>query len=1084
MLINCRVAFAQDLMTLMMKNVSLIFQGKYREQLPVLDSILKADSTRRNFHRKPGEAPQLSYNLLETKAVLYGNIGDYAKAELLFNKIINVGVNSGGHANVSLYTKTLGDLAQLYEKMGDDDAAEKVLEELIISKYTHLDTETISANVNSEINKVTGAMRPFKNKPQYVAWAMNLHHITDSTNRAQYKRLSRKVDTGADARAFLYYKQVVNEKFDSVQFIQNLEPDWAADSLEMVKRDSIYQGSTSLKDMVRLQVMDNQQFKRPSATQLDLLKQGKLTFVGERYLLVNDPWGDVQTLFGIYIKKHNYKAAEVLIKQAIGIDDRHPVSQGFYAKNGALFSTLGKALDTIKTYKHSALMLRQSVGMHQIHAGVDVFYIKNKILLAQLYKETGRNRQCQLLSDSIYDLCKLFSADSSVFLMNYLADVYAKIGKYKNAEELYNKLTVYPDDIFGEKSNYGMYYLSSLDELARLYKITADYANTESVLGKALAYDKNARREDYPDHLNRVIQMAQLYETTGRLSLAEQYCSSDMGPVLSSIKKNFSFLSESEKILFINNQISAFDFSASLLITDPSPKPDFIAQTCNQQLQLKGLILKDEEKVFQNIRNSDDQRLKKMFADWENSRSMIAWQYNQPSTTESQHLTDSLNAIANEQEKKINQLSASFNNISQNSQIDFKQVKHALKNGEAAIEFVRFNYYHKKWTDTIKYGAFVILPNDDKPRFIPLCNEGQLTRLFKPTDYSFPINFYENGADEKGPKKSDILYNLVWKPLNASLNGVGKIFIAPAGLLNRVAFNVLPIDSNRFLMDKYEIRQYGSVSEIAEQKPDEKKVYPIDAVLYGGINYDERDTENPGSSVKTAYAFADTAKSNIIYNKLLFLEGTISEVKQIGLLFKQNNKTASIITGTAATGESFKKLSGNSPWVIHLATHAFLDLNTYAGNLNDAPPAFSDNPMLRSGIYMAGANGAYTGLARGEVGQDDGILTAYEISHLDLSNTDLVVLSACQTALGDINGTEGVFGLQRALKLAGVKNMLLSLWEVPDAQTAELMKLFYANKLKGWPNYEALKNAEEAMRSDPDPEFHDPYFWAGFELIE
>ncbi len=135
--------------------------------------------------------------------------------------------------------------------------------------------------------------------------------------------------------------------------------------------------------------------------------------------------------------------------------------------------------------------------------------------------------------------------------------------------------------------------------------------------------------------------------------------------------------------------------------------------------------------------------------------------------------------------------------------------------------------------------------------------------------------------------------------------------------------------------------------------------------------------------------------------------------------------------------------------------------------------------MFRSGLVLAGGNNAW----RGEPaipGKEDGILTAYEIAQMDLSNTDLVVLSACETALGDVQGTEGVIGLQRAFKMSGAKQVLVSLWSVYDKPTMELMTLFYRNRLSGLPTREALRNAQLKIKE----KYSDPYYWAGFVLIE
>ncbi|MEJ7736138.1 MAG: CHAT domain-containing protein [Chitinophagaceae bacterium] len=201
-----------------------------------------------------------------------------------------------------------------------------------------------------------------------------------------------------------------------------------------------------------------------------------------------------------------------------------------------------------------------------------------------------------------------------------------------------------------------------------------------------------------------------------------------------------------------------------------------------------------------------------------------------------------------------------------------------------------------------------------------------------------------------------------------------------------------------------------------------------------------------------------------------------------------NAATAAINTtafsGSAATEQGFKALDGKSPKLLHLATHGFFlpvaKSNPSNVDLNKGGNAFTvqQNPMFRSGLVLAGGNQTWKG---GETikGTEDGILTAYEIAQLDLSNTDLVVLSACETALGDLQGNEGVIGLQRAFKLAGVKQMIISLWKVPDEATVELMTVFYSNWLDGQTTREALRRAQLKMK-----EKYPPYFWAAFILVE
>ena len=136
--------------------------------------------------------------------------------------------------------------------------------------------------------------------------------------------------------------------------------------------------------------------------------------------------------------------------------------------------------------------------------------------------------------------------------------------------------------------------------------------------------------------------------------------------------------------------------------------------------------------------------------------------------------------------------------------------------------------------------------------------------------------------------------------------------------------------------------------------------------------------------------------------------------------------------------------------------------------------------MLRSGLIMAGGNAAWQGKQTLE-GKEDGILTAYEISQMNLSNTELVVLSACETGLGDIQGNEGVYGLQRAFKIAGAKYLIMSLWQVPDKQTSLLMTTFYKKWLE---DKMSIPNAFHAAQKELRSIGLDPYQWAGFVLVE
>jgi len=189
----------------------------------------------------------------------------------------------------------------------------------------------------------------------------------------------------------------------------------------------------------------------------------------------------------------------------------------------------------------------------------------------------------------------------------------------------------------------------------------------------------------------------------------------------------------------------------------------------------------------------------------------------------------------------------------------------------------------------------------------------------------------------------------------------------------------------------------------------------------------------------------------------------------------------------AGNEESFKRLSGTSASIIHLATHGFFLDDVENENQSDILQQIGDsrgqrafeNPLLRSGLLMAGGNRAWTGVDVID-GIEDGILTAEEIAQMNLVNTQLIVLSACETGLGEANSAEGVFGLQRAFKLAGVETLIMSLWQVPDDATAELMSAFYQLWLSGKTKSEAFAEAQRQVRE----KYEKSFYWAGFVMMD
>jgi CHAT domain-containing protein len=206
------------------------------------------------------------------------------------------------------------------------------------------------------------------------------------------------------------------------------------------------------------------------------------------------------------------------------------------------------------------------------------------------------------------------------------------------------------------------------------------------------------------------------------------------------------------------------------------------------------------------------------------------------------------------------------------------------------------------------------------------------------------------------------------------------------------------------------------------------------------------------------------------------LPGTGIEVATIDSLAKTSNIESIILTGNGASEANIKNLE--SPNILHIATHGFfLTDNTVSEDMY----SIESNPLMRSGLLLSGSQHSFRGdhiNFDGSLDAEDGILTAYEAMNLDLSHSDLVVLSACETGLGEVKNGEGVYGLQRSFAIAGAKSVLISLWKVDDNSTKELMILFYKNILSGIDKFEALNMAQKELKSKYDL----PYYWGAFVL--
>lgn len=492
-----------------------------------------------------------------------------------------------------------------------------------------------------------------------------------------------------------------------------------------------------------------------------------------------------------------------------------------------------------------------------------------------------------------------------------------------------------------------------------------------------------------------------------------------------------------------------------------------ISATFDATLMMKGALLKSENEVKNVISNSNDATLTDLWEELQMDKYILSKQVERDSITRTLNV-DSLQRVIDIMEDSLIVKCKEYGDITQSLKLKWQDIREHLCPNDIAIEFLSFPINN----DSVMYAALTIRKDSAVPRMTILFEKNQLKQV------------------------SDTLYfqcedmtDLIWKPLQSELQGIKNIYFSPSGVLHKIGIEYLPG------MENYNIYRLSSTRELVTKH---EKRNGNNAVLYGGLKYDAKIDST--STSKSLALINETFKERANVRGMGLrgskdpLPHTQVEVDTIGEYLKDAQWTCLLDTAALGTEESFKALSGKSISNLHIATHGFyytLDEATTKNYdfllLNDRLASPEDKALTRSGLVMSGANHFLEGDSIPD-NVEDGLLTAKEIANVDLRGLDLVVLSACQTGLGDISQGEGVFGLQRGFKKAGANTILMSLWEVDDQATQILMTQFYKNYLSGQSKRQSLLSAQRFLRdyknADGKQCYNSPKYWAAFIMLD
>lgn len=747
-------------------------------------------------------------------------------------------------------------------------------------------------------------------------------------------------------------------------------------------------------------------------------------------------------------------------------NNQYDEAEVLYNRSLELFDQLGASTDKSTTLNNYALMYK---GLGNYKKAIPIYkeLLEDKSLekrdpmlfftasmnLAICYieiNELGKGKEQLDKSNELATKYNLENTPNFALFYSSYATYYQMNHDNKNAMIYFEKAFNAQKDIFGPESpqyyNTALKYAGALllddrvQESIELFEKLID--QQKQLFGKVL-YDK----------LDLSLSLAGAYLVVDDNEKAYKLYEDSKEFLMSDIYRKFSILTEDEKEMYFNKQKQYIDYYNSFCLYLKDELTQLPANMYDLTLQSKGILLNSGIQMRKAVLASNDEQLKNDYNKWiELNKRINSLEFNLAAEDELEKLQIEVAELEKKLVKQTNQ--EDVKNVS------WQKIQKRLKEGEVAIEFLHFKPFGIDVLGDKEYVA-IILKQSGPPQLIKLFNENMLEKIVGKS-IANSVN-YANTIYGTKDSPSDELYQLIWKPIELFLTDqnykVNKAYLAKDGLLHKVAFDAMYNSEGKYVSNDITFVDVLSTQNILNKE----KVELDKALVVGGVDYGNGDVWK-------------------------YLEGTKSEADKISAVLQGREVNVHELTGKGATESVVREQSLNKD-VIHIATHGFffpevegqkaetVDEINFRGS--DISAAFSilksEDALKRSGIALTNAN---EGWSEGADPENDGILTASEVKEMNLSGTKLVVLSACETGLGDIKGSEGVYGLQRAFKMAGAERLVMSLWQVPDKETVEFMSEFYKN-LEGLSVNEAFKKTQQKMK-----EKYSPYFWAAFILVE
>ena len=760
----------------------------------------------------------------------------------------------------------------------------------------------------------------------------------------------------------------------------------------------------------------------------------------------------LQNLYHYYYNASNYQKAIEIAQEELKIDS---INLGNYNERlGNLLHNIATCFIKLENYKQTEIYGLKALDFKQTNFPSNVHSIINTLsVLGSCYNYMSNwEKAIYYTSMSVELQSNIEDTNPRIFSeqLNNVANYYSYLGQYEKAIE-YGNHAVDCEAKLGVSSN----LVKSLNNLSLYYSFTKDYKSAIVILEKAKDIGVGIWGENGEEMMTVYGNLSLCYLDLGMNDVALDYGKKALAINKDSSSHAINQVQFANILISQNHILDAVSYLEKAVFAFRNCDKTYVSPNYYLSLYTLGQCYYKIGKV-DSAYNCFKETLS--FSSWINNNLI------QLNVKEREDFYDRWGQIISQlPQYLLDDSSHKMKSIAYDAVIAYKgillsplpyiskwqDVRDALNPNEAAIEFIRlFSSNNDE-----KYGALIITPNNDSPNFVSLPNASVIREIID------NINIHN-------------INNLIWKKLEPYLVNVQTIHMSSMGL-----FNICPIEN---ATEKFIVKRVSSTACLIKNK--DEKLLSTKYALIGGIQY-ERLTGDTSSEGTSTGALNDISA------------GTQLEINTISEYLKCRN-IPSVLHSGLVNKSILNCLSNDSITNLHIATHGYYwnnDIFKKKRNIclripsNIRELSFEEIVLHRCGLLFTGAQETLAGKSGSDT-EDNGILTGFEISQLNLCTIDMVVLSACQTGLGDNTFDEGCFGLQRAFKRAGASSLLMSLWKVNSISTRLLLTEFYKNYLTGVDKHESLRIAQKHVREYKDFEgnylFEKPYYWAGFVILD